>query len=135
MRVDPRRPAAMSHPCLSCGACCAAFRVSFHWSETDPALGGVVPRELTETLDAHRAVMRGTWARAPRCIALDAEVGRYSRCTIHERRPSTCREVMPSWEDGASNPQCDRARHMHGLAPLTPADWRATQGDAGDVHA
>ncbi|HOC10952.1 MAG TPA: YkgJ family cysteine cluster protein, partial [Thermomonas sp.] len=21
------------HPCLSCGACCAYFRVSFHWSE------------------------------------------------------------------------------------------------------
>jgi len=93
----------MSHPCLSCGACCAAFRVSFHWSETEPALGGVVPRELTETLDAHRVVMRGTWARAPRCIALDADVGRHSRCTIHDRRPSTCRDVMPSWEAGGAD--------------------------------
>ncbi|RBD00840.1 YkgJ family cysteine cluster protein, partial [Xanthomonas oryzae pv. oryzae] len=29
----------MAHPCLTCGACCAYFRVSFHWSEADPALG------------------------------------------------------------------------------------------------
>ncbi|RBD09468.1 YkgJ family cysteine cluster protein, partial [Xanthomonas oryzae pv. oryzae] len=28
----------MAHPCLTCGACCAYFRVSFHWSEADPAL-------------------------------------------------------------------------------------------------
>ncbi|RBC12798.1 YkgJ family cysteine cluster protein, partial [Xanthomonas oryzae pv. oryzae] len=21
----------MAHPCLTCGACCAYFRVSFHW--------------------------------------------------------------------------------------------------------
>ena len=40
----------VSHPCLTCGACCAFFRVSFHWSEADPALGGQVPFELTESL-------------------------------------------------------------------------------------
>ena len=27
------------HPCLTCGACCAHFRVSFHWSEADPDQG------------------------------------------------------------------------------------------------
>ena len=44
----------MSHPCLTCGACCAFFRVSFHWSEADPEMGGVVPIELTEPLRALR---------------------------------------------------------------------------------
>jgi Fe-S-cluster containining protein len=115
----------MSHPCLSCGACCAAFRVSFHWSEAEPAVGGGVPGALTEALDAHRVAMRGTWARAPRCIALDADIGRHSRCTIHEARPSPCREVMASWEHGEPDPQCDRARRMHGLPVLTVADWTA----------
>ncbi|HWU69743.1 MAG TPA: YkgJ family cysteine cluster protein, partial [Pseudoxanthomonas sp.] len=38
------------HPCLSCGACCAIFRVSLHWSEADPEQGGRVPIELTEPL-------------------------------------------------------------------------------------
>lgn len=118
----------MSHPCLACGACCAAFRVSMHWSEADPALGGVVPSALVETVDAHRVAMRGTWARAPRCIALAAEIGRSSRCTIHAQRPSACREVRASWEDGTVDAQCDRARLAHGLAPLTPADWIAPPG-------
>jgi len=29
----------MSNPCLSCGACCAFFRASFHWLETAAAYG------------------------------------------------------------------------------------------------
>ncbi|HSX65728.1 MAG TPA: YkgJ family cysteine cluster protein [Pseudoxanthomonas sp.] len=113
------------HPCLSCGACCAHFRVSFHWSETEPALGGEVPAELAEPLDPHRLAMRGTWARQPRCIALDAEIGVRSRCTIHPQRPSVCREVTASWESGQASPQCDKARSAHGLPALSPADWQA----------
>ena len=31
----------VEHPCRTCGACCAFFRVSFHWSEAAPALGGM----------------------------------------------------------------------------------------------
>ncbi|WP_454832752.1 YkgJ family cysteine cluster protein [Pseudoxanthomonas wuyuanensis] len=112
------------HPCLSCGACCAHYRVSFHWSEADPALGGMTPAALTETMDPHRLAMRGTWARQPRCVALDAEIGVRSRCTIHPQRPSVCREVAASWEAGQASPQCDKARIAHGLAALTPADWR-----------
>ena len=88
----------MSHPCLSCGACCATFRVSMHWSEADPALGGAVPAALTERLDAHQVCMRGTWEPAPRCVALDAVIGQYSRCTIHPQRPGACRQVQASWE-------------------------------------
>ncbi|KAB8318415.1 YkgJ family cysteine cluster protein [Tolypothrix campylonemoides VB511288] len=116
-------PAAPDHPCLSCGACCASYLVAFHWSEAEPAAAGGVPAALTETRDAHRLAMRGTWAQAPRCVALDAEIGTRSRCTIHARRPSVCREVHASWEDGTPSAQCDRARERHGLRPLAPADW------------
>src|SRR5690242_7732 len=113
----------MAHPCLSCGACCAAFRVSLHWSEADPALGGRVPVELTEPVRTHELAMRGTSRANPRCIALDADIGRSSRCTIHARRPSTCRAVVPAWESGAASEQCDRARRMHGLPALAAEDW------------
>ena len=117
----PRR--TMRHPCLSCGACCAHFRISFHWSEADPDLDGVVPIELTEPLRRHERVMRGTSQEAPRCVALDAEIGVRSRCSIHPVRPSVCRAVDASWEFGVPSPQCDKARVAHGLAALTPADW------------
>ncbi|WP_243049739.1 YkgJ family cysteine cluster protein [Dyella sp. RRB7] len=113
----------MLHPCLRCGACCAYFRVAFHWSEADAALGGVVPPALTETLDPHRLVMRGTQASRPRCTALVGTVGEAAHCGIYEQRPSVCREVQPSWEFGAASPQCDKARIAHAMAPLTPDDW------------
>lgn len=113
----------MPHPCLTCGACCATFRVSFHWSEADPDLGGQVPVEMTEPFGAHLLAMRGTWAAQPRCVALDAEIGVRSRCRIHPQRPSVCRDVPASWESGAPSPQCDKARQRHGLPVLTPEDW------------
>ena len=111
------------HPCLTCGACCAFFRVSFHWSEADPALGGTIPFELTEPLRIHERAMRGTSQANPRCIALDAEIGCNSRCTIHDRRPSVCALVPASWEFGAASAQCDKARVAHGLPVLLPANW------------
>ena len=111
------------HPCLSCGACCAWFRVSLHWSEADASLGGTVPLELTEPLRTHERVMRGTSQQHPRCVALDAEIGVYSRCTIHDRRPSACARVFASHEFGDANPQCDKARLAYGLPVLTPQDW------------
>jgi hypothetical protein len=72
--------------------------------------------------------LRGASQAAPRCIALDADIGRTSRCTIHARRPSVCAEVQASWEFGLPSPQCDRARARHGLAPLSPGDWLAAEG-------
>jgi hypothetical protein len=67
--------------------------------------------------------MRGTSQAQPRCIALEADIGRSSRCTIHARRPSACAAVLASWESGEASTQCDRARRAHGLAVLTPDDW------------
>ncbi|MGH8033286.1 MAG: YkgJ family cysteine cluster protein [Luteimonas sp.] len=116
----------MSHPCLSCGACCAYFRVGMHWSETDAAPGGGVPVAMTEAFGPHQAVMRGTWEQRPRCIALDAQIGVHSRCTIHARRPDACRQVQASWECGVASDQCDRARIAHGLTPLRAQDWAVT---------
>ena len=122
------------HPCLTCGACCAHFRVSFHWSEADPDQGGVVPIELTEPLRVHERVMRGTSQKRPWCVALDAEIGTYSRCSIHPNRPSVCREVDASWEYGRPSPQCDKARIAHGLPALTLADWRWRDDADNDGH-
>ena len=86
-------------------------------------MGGKVPLALTEPLRSHERAMRGTSQPRPRCIALDADIGRYSRCTIHDRRPSTCAAVPVSLEFGPRSAQCDKARHAHGLQLLTEADW------------
>ena len=118
-----QRPMSI-HPCLSCGACCATFRVAFHWSESDPALGGITPPEFTERLDPHRVVMRGTYAPPMQCSALRGEIGRAAHCSIYPLRPSPCRELQAAWEHGEPSPQCDRARLRHGLPPLTPDSWR-----------
>lgn len=114
----------MSHPCLSCGACCAAFRVAFHWSEADAASGGAVPFEAVTRWDAHRVALRGTDRREPHCGQLQGRVGTSVSCAIYAQRPSPCRELQASWEAGAASEQCDRARQRHGLAPLTRESWR-----------
>ena len=110
----------MSNPCLECGACCAFYRVSFHWSEAERFLGGVTPVELTQPVTAHRAAMRGTDRPRPRCVALEGEIGQTVRCSIYTQRPSPCREFTASWVDGRRNERCDQARAAHGLPPLTP---------------
>jgi Fe-S-cluster containining protein len=120
----------MDHPCLRCGACCAFFRVAFHWSEAEGVTGGSVPLALTEKLDLHRLAMRNDHAAKPRCIALVGVVGSAAHCSIYQQRPSVCREVVPSWEFGAVSSQCDRARLGHGLAPLTRDDWPAAHASA-----
>lgn len=114
---------SMEHPCLRCGACCAHFRVAFHWSESEAFLGGLVPPRLTEKLDPHRVAMRGTNEEHPRCAALVGMVGEAAHCGIYPQRPSVCREVQPSWEFGLNSPQCDKARLAHGLPVLVPGDW------------
>lgn len=86
-------------------------------------MGGQVPPELTEKLDPHRVAMHGTQAYRPRCVALEGTVGAATRCSIYAWRPSICHDVQPAWETGTPSPQCDKARSMHGLAPLTMDDW------------
>lgn len=116
-------PDPASHPCLRCGACCASFRVAFHWSEAQPHASDGPPAPLTVALRHHELAMRGSDRPPHRCAALTGDVGRATHCTIYAQRPSPCRDLAAAWEHGAPSPQCDRARAVHGLPPLTPDDW------------
>ena len=109
------------NPCVTCGACCAYFRASFHWSECSDGYGKV-PVELTNDLTPHRRVMKGTNNSNPRCVALQSEIGNCVECTIYEVRSTVCREFFYSYQDGKSNERCDQARLAHGLQPLKPFD-------------
>lgn len=121
--------AAPIHPCQRCGACCAAFRVAFHWSESAPHSPSGPDEALTVQVRPFEVAMRGTEAGATlRCVALQGELGRAVTCAIYDRRPSPCRALKAAWEHGEPSPQCDRARARHGLPPLSPADFTTTVG-------
>lgn len=95
--------------CRSCGACCASFRVSFYWAE---AAVLALPDELVEQLSPWHACLAGSNSSAPRCRALQGEIGSRVRCTVYAQRPSPCRELQPG------DDRCRRARQRHGLPPL-----------------
>lgn len=103
-----------STTCVSCGACCASYRVSFYWSEADPSAGGAVPPELTEPATPFLVCMAGTKHLGGRCVALNGEIGREVSCAIYASRPSPCRAF------GEETERCDEARARHGLPPLRP---------------
>ncbi len=111
--------------CLACGACCAFFRVSFYWAETDAATPEGVPSELTEKMNDFRVAMLGSASSSPRCVALCGFIGRRAACSIYAKRSSVCRDFTPSWENGQINPRCDQARSAWGLTPLLPDQWYA----------
>jgi uncharacterized protein len=102
------------HPCLTCGACCASFRVDFSACETQ-AGGGDVPDGLAVEVTGHTARMRGTDHAQPRCAALTGKVGARAACGIYEWRPSPCREFE------AGSDACERARRRFQLPPLDAA--------------
>jgi uncharacterized protein len=99
----------VSLDCQTCGACCAAYRVSFYWAEADDAPGGTVPARLTLPLGLHLRCMQGTQAQPVRCLALKGELGQRVGCSIYANRPSPCRAVQPGGD------QCLRARRLHGI--------------------
>lgn len=108
------------HPCLSCGACCAFFRVAFYWIEAEAGSEYSVPINLTEDLDARQRCMKGTNSKhSPKCIALKGKIGQKASCSIYENRPTPCRRFTASYENGVREPRCDEARAKHGLSPLT----------------
>lgn len=98
-------------PCLTCGACCAAFRVDFAAQELDDH-GGSVPSGLAVEVNDSTWRMRGTDHVPIRCAALIGKVGAQAACGIYEWRPSPCRELEPGSD------ACERARARHGLPPL-----------------
>lgn len=113
------------NPCESCGACCAYFRVSFYWGESDGEKNGTVPAELIEDVSPFLQAMKGTNQQHPHCIALEGEVGHLVRCKIYEYRPSTCQDFGVHWQDGVAHidhedlVRCNQARADFGLPELT----------------
>ncbi|WP_115719647.1 YkgJ family cysteine cluster protein [Gallaecimonas mangrovi] len=106
------------NPCVTCGACCAYFRVSFYWAESELG-GGLVPDDLTAKVNDFMSCMKGTESRKGcRCVSLSGDIGKATACTMYEKRPSPCREFEYSGYLGIHNPDCDKARAFHGLAPL-----------------
>lgn len=106
--------AGSEHPCLTCGACCASFRVDFAVQELDEQFGGV-PAGLAVAVTDHTCRMRGTDHSPPRCAALSGQVGVKAACGIYEWRPSPCREFE------AGSDACQQARARHGMVPLDGA--------------
>ncbi len=100
---------AAANPCLSCGACCAYYRIIFH---ADEALA--IPAEYLEQIQSGVSCMKGTNIYPPRCAALRGEVGEQVSCAIYENRPSTCREFNEYELDGTPNMRCFKLR---GITP------------------
>ncbi|WP_426153504.1 YkgJ family cysteine cluster protein [Pseudomonas sp. DC3000-4b1] len=118
--------------CLSCGACCSHFRVSFYWGECASA-GGSVPDDLTVQISPSRVAMLGTEGARCRCTALMGEVGQAVACSIYEQRSSTCREFDQVWPDGTINEQCNSARAAFGLPPLPVLGFALANPDESSV--
>ena len=104
--------------CLSCGACCAAFRVDFHPDDLASPDKAGVPEAMTIRLLPNLVRMRGTDEAPPRCIALEGEVGSRVRCLIYADRPGPCRDFAPYAPLGIGDDACVRARRRYGLPPL-----------------
>lgn len=111
-----------ANPCRSCGACCAAYRVSFYWREADDATPGGVPLALCQDLNPFYRAMRGTLRTPIRCVALRGQIGIAVHCAIYEHRASPCRDFAVSWENGKANGHCDAARRAYGLRFLDADD-------------
>lgn len=106
------------NPCLTCGYCCAFYRISFYWAETESQY--FVPIQHTEPLDDFRRCMRGTNQPSPRCVALQGNMGQSIYCSVYPNRPGPCRDFPFSGENGIFNPRCEKIRLMHRLPLLMP---------------
>lgn len=132
-----RRSSLLQHPCLSCGACCAYFRVAFYWREAEPLpeASPNVPVEYADDLNAFLRVMKGTNKKySRRCAALSGKIGSAVSCDIYNNRPTPCRDFMASYENGERNIRCDEARLAHGLRPLKRSNWISSPEDLSLIH-
>ncbi len=109
--------------CLSCGACCSYFRVSFYWAE-----GEQIPAHLQEQLSPVYACMKGTNQQQPRCHALEGEVGTSVSCSIYALRSSSCKEVQVGDE------KCQKARLAHGFISVIQVDEEFPENDPDFEH-
>ncbi|OTG88404.1 zinc/iron-chelating domain-containing protein [Acinetobacter sp. ANC 4558] len=104
--------------CLSCGACCAFFRVSFYWAE-----GIEIPENMIEQVTPIYSCMKGTNQQQPKCIALQGIVGEQVSCGIYEVRSSSCKEVQVADE------QCNKARMAYNLIPFISIETEIPMND------
>ncbi|WP_081403508.1 MULTISPECIES: YkgJ family cysteine cluster protein [Acinetobacter] len=104
--------------CLSCGACCAYFRVSFYWAEGIP-----MPENYTEPLTPVYSCMAGTNQKNPRCIALQGTIGEQVSCGMYELRSSSCKEVQ------IADAQCNKARMAHNMVPFIQIEADEAEND------
>lgn len=114
-----------THPCLSCGACCAALRASFPFWE---ARERGIPENMLTSLPFPYVAMNGTLSSiSTRCVALQGTVGKFGTiCSIYSKRSSSCRLFLPSLEDGRTrNAFCDKSREKHQLPILQHENWHA----------
>lgn len=110
--------AVQADSCITCGACCAHFRVSFYWAE-----GLHLPEHYTEPVTGLYSCMKGTNQASPRCVALEGEIGQQVGCSVYAARSSSCQEVQ------AGDLQCNKARSAHHLIPLHQIDARPAEND------
>ena len=111
-----------AHPCLSCGACCASFRVDFAVYEMQ-AMGGTVPDGLALDVNGSTCRMRGTEQVPIRCAALTGQVGQQVACSIYELRPAPCREFSAG---AARSGAADTTGRRHGFVKVARSSSRAT---------
>ena len=112
------------NPCISCGACCAYFRIYFYWREAELESDIRVPIQLTTDVNPFQRCMLGTTEKSGnRCVALEGRVGQRVSCSIYANRPTPCRAFPASYSDGKPNKRCTEAREAHGLKPLTREYW------------
>jgi Fe-S-cluster containining protein len=126
--VDGFSSTGLQAPCQTCDACCAAFRVSFYWAESDETPADSVPADTTCQVAPLLCAMKGTDQLQRRCVAVRGDVGVPVWCAIYVRRPSVCHEVAPSGHNGAADSGCvlpgagmeqKQLRHVYDLAPAT----------------
>ncbi len=93
---------AATPDCTNCGACCA---FSDNWPEFVPDDDvDDIPDRLID-MDHGRMKCNGD-----RCLALEGEIGKRTRCAVYAHRPAVCRDFEPGTE------HCDTVRRYFKLA-------------------
>ncbi|TLD77063.1 YkgJ family cysteine cluster protein [Escherichia coli] len=105
------------NPYMTCGACCAFFRVSFYWAEADDA-GGNVPASLTEQISPLSSLYARHQSEKSPMSRSGHHPAENAYCSVYKNRPSICREFAMSGENGEINEACNRARAKYGLPEI-----------------
>lgn len=108
----------MAFDCGACGACCDLSRTPERWGfgiYVEVKDGDDVPENITceQERDGGK-IGRFMVFDDRKCVAHRGTPGCDSHCTIYDRRPAVCREMVPG------DPLCLWARQEAGVAPVVP---------------